>query len=377
MQTVNPPFSIQRRMAAWTVHLFTAFAAVVGFLTLVKVYNHEYLYAVWLMGLAVLIDAIDGTFARLVRIKSVLPNIDGVLLDNMVDYLNYVITPMFFIYIKPDMLPQQYALIIVGIVILTSVYQFCQSDAKTPDYFFKGFPCYWNIALFYMFIFETSEVTNTSVLLVLSILIFVPIKYVYPSRLTYLTHSKNLKLLMHAYSFLFGLSLTILLLQYPNTSVFWLSISLSYAFVYLYLSIYRTYYPMIKSKIKAKEMMNKVNTESNKQSLHLLFLVIALFMCLACSAAFSTGLPKGCEHTGYEFDDPFVILNQSGDQTFYLIENVANSKIELQKHETEDIFMSPPLIAILEKGKWAAFASDVRNIHFQCFIHEKFGYNPR
>ncbi|WP_367605679.1 phosphatidylcholine/phosphatidylserine synthase [Legionella sp. W05-934-2] len=253
MQTAKKPFPLHERIAAWTVHLFTALAAVAGFFTLVSIYNHDYMQALWLMAIAVFIDAIDGTFARMVRIKSVLPSIDGALLDNMVDYLNYVITPMFFIYIKPDMLPQQYSLIIVAIVILTSAYQFCQSDAKTPDHFFKGFPCYWNIALFYMFIFETSAGFNAWVLFILSILIFVPIKYVYPSRLQYLTDSKGLKLLMHAYSALFGLSLAILLWQYPNTSIFWLSVSLSYAVVYLYLSIYRTYYPMIKSKIKAKK----------------------------------------------------------------------------------------------------------------------------
>lgn len=261
MQTANNPFSYPQRLAAWTVHLFTALAAVVGFLTLVKVYHHEYMHALWLMALAIFIDAIDGTFARLVSIKSVLPSIDGALLDNMVDYLNYVITPMFFIYIKPDMLPVTYALIIVSIVILTSAYQFCQSDAKTPDHFFKGFPCYWNIALFYFFLFETSAATNAWILMVLSILVFVPIKYVYPSRLKYLTDSKNLRLLMHAYSFLYGLSVAILLWQYPNTSVFWLAVSLSYAVVYLYLSIYRTYYPMIKSKIKAKR-----NHEQNQHS---------------------------------------------------------------------------------------------------------------
>lgn len=257
MQTTKNTHARLHKSAAWSVHLFTALAAVVGFITLVKITQHEYLLAIWLMGIAVIIDAIDGTMARLVKIKSVLPTIDGALLDNMVDYINYVITPMFFVYIKPDMLPEPYRLLIVSLVILTSAYQFCQSDAKTPDHFFKGFPCYWNIALFYMFIFETGAVINAVILVILSILIFIPIKYVYPSRLKYLTNSKNLRILMHLYSFLYGVSMTVLLWQYPDTSIFWLAISLSYAVVYLYLSIYRTYYPMIKSKIKAKRDYDK------------------------------------------------------------------------------------------------------------------------
>lgn len=74
------------------------------------------------------------------------------------------------------------------------------------------------------------------------------------------------------------------------------------------------------------------------------FLVLTVY-----NVAFSTSLPKGCEHKGYEFNDPFLILNQTGEQTFYLIENISDNKIELQKHETDDVFMSPPLIAILEK----------------------------
>ena len=101
------------------------------------------------------------------------------------------------------------------------------------------------------------------------------------------------------------------------------------------------------------------------------FILVVLLIC-SINHANASNLPKGCEHVGYEFEDPFVILNQTGGQTFYLIENVVNDKIELQKHETDDVFMSPPLIAIIEKGNWSAFASDVRNLHFQCFVHDKF-----
>ena len=140
-------------LLAWAVHAFTASATYVGVLTLFKIYKHQYLHALWLMGITVFIDAVDGSFARLVSVKKVLPKIDGALLDNIVDYLNYVITPCFFLLVKPDMLPTTYAIAIVIAITITSSYQFCQSDAKTPDHFFKGFPCYWNFTVFYMFIF--------------------------------------------------------------------------------------------------------------------------------------------------------------------------------------------------------------------------------
>lgn len=82
-------------LVAWAVHAFTASAACFGLLTLAKIYQHDYVQALWFMAVTVVIDAVDGTLARLVRVKTVLPNIDGALLDNIVDYLNYVITPCF------------------------------------------------------------------------------------------------------------------------------------------------------------------------------------------------------------------------------------------------------------------------------------------
>ena len=244
-------FSCAHHLYAWAVHAFTASGSFIAVLTLLKIYQHEYVHALWLMAITVVIDAVDGSLARLVRVKEVLPKIDGTLLDNIVDYLNYVVTPSFFLLVKPDMLPAHYAIGLIIAVTITSSYQFCQDDAKTPDHFFKGFPCYWNFAIFYMFILDTSMQTNALILAALSILIFIPIKYVYPSRLDYLTKSTQLKVLMHICSFLFGVSTAFLLWQYPYQSPFWLAISLGYIAMYLILSFYRTYFPMIKARINA------------------------------------------------------------------------------------------------------------------------------
>ncbi len=239
-------------LLAWAVHAFTASAAFVGVLTLVKLYHHQYLHALWLMGITIVIDAVDGSFARLVRVKKVLPMIDGTLLDNIVDYLNYVITPCFFLMVKPDMLPPSYAIYIIIAITITSSYQFCQADAKTPDHFFKGFPCYWNIVIFYMYIFNTSMTMNAILLGIFSILIFVPIKYIYPSRLDFLTQSKQLKILMHCCSLLYGISSSLILWDYPNNNPLWLSISLGYIVLYLALSLYRTFNPMKMERKKSR-----------------------------------------------------------------------------------------------------------------------------
>ncbi|MBA2651573.1 MAG: CDP-alcohol phosphatidyltransferase family protein [Tatlockia sp.] len=240
-------------LVAWAVHAFTASAACFGILTLISIYQHDYVQALWFMAIAVVIDAVDGTLARLVRVKSVLPNIDGALLDNIVDYLNYVITPCFFLFVKSDMLPPHFLLVIIIAITITSSYQFCQADAKTADHFFKGFPCYWNIAVFYMFIFDTSMYTNALILSVLCILIFVPIKYVYPSRLDYLTESTPLKIMMHSFSLIYGISSAVILWNYPHRDSFWLALSIGYIVMYLSLSLFRTCSPMIKSRLRAQK----------------------------------------------------------------------------------------------------------------------------
>jgi len=253
MTKTSREFHFAHYLVAWAVHIFTASAGFIGILTLAKIYQHEYVHALWLMGLTVVIDAVDGSLARLVRVKAILPHFDGTLLDNIVDYLNYVITPCVFLYVKPDMLPEDWSLLIIFAICITSAYQFCQADAKTPDHFFKGFPCYWNIVLFYMFIFNSGMWTNFTILLLLSILIFVPVKYVYPSRLDYLTESISLKIVMHASSIIYGISAIFILMQFPKIDTFWLFLSLAYVVMYLTLSFYRTYSPMIKAKIAAKK----------------------------------------------------------------------------------------------------------------------------
>lgn len=230
-------------LTAWAVHAFTASAGCIAILTLIKIYEHQYLHALWLMGLAVIIDAVDGTLARLVKVKAVLPRMDGALLDNLVDFLNYVITPCFFLYVKPGMLPPLGILIIMAII-FTSAYQFCQSDAKTPDHFFKGFPCYWNIVVFYMFLFQTSMVINAAILILFCILVFVPVKYVYPSRLDYLTNSWSLKIAMHVFSFAYGIASAMILWTWPAINKVYFTLSFGYILLYFGLSFYRSVYPL-------------------------------------------------------------------------------------------------------------------------------------
>ncbi len=172
--------SRREKTLAWIAHAFTATGALWALLAVLAISNRLWLEAFMWMGAAVVVDAFDGIVARRMRVKAVLPEFDGALLDNILDYLNYVFVPAYFL-LQSDVLPGPLRAAGAALILLVSAYQFCQSDAKTEDYYFKGFPSYWNIVVFYMFVLNLAPWLNLALVVVLSILVFVPIKYVYPS----------------------------------------------------------------------------------------------------------------------------------------------------------------------------------------------------
>ena len=166
---------------AWLVHLYTALGAIVGFFSILAIEQGSFREAFFLMALTVVIDATDGTLARAARVKEVIPWFDGNLLDGIVDYLNFVIAPCFFlIHARP--LPPQDSLWLAALPLLASAYGFCRTDAKTADNFFLGFPSYWNIVVFYLYVLQAPLWINAFLIIALSILVFAPIKFIYPSR---------------------------------------------------------------------------------------------------------------------------------------------------------------------------------------------------
>ncbi len=241
----NPMINGPQRAAAWLVHIFTATGAVLGLLALDAISRNDFRWALWLMGAAIVVDAADGSLARRVRIKAAVPQIDGALLDNLIDYFNYVMVPAFFI-IAAQMLPM--GLNYAGAILVTMVssFQFTQVDAKTEDHFFKGFPSYWNIAVLYLYLWETAPWTNLFIIVFLSVLVFVPVKYVYPSRLEYLTRNPRLRRAMLLATLLWGVGVACLLWIYPKTNGILRFISIGYILLYALVSVYRTFYPLEK-----------------------------------------------------------------------------------------------------------------------------------
>lgn len=217
------------KVKAWSVHLFTASGVIWGLLGMIAVMNGEWQRAFFWMIIATLVDGMDGTLARKAHVKGVLPHFDGALLDNILDYLTYVILPALFFYNHPGLLPAKWQLFGAVLISLVSAYQFCQADAKTDDHTFKGFPSYWNIVVLYLFVLGLSPWINLGLIVFLSIMIFVPIKYAYPSRMS---RWKTPTLVL---SSVWAIELLLVVVQLPSPNL--VLVYTSFIFVIYYLAI--------------------------------------------------------------------------------------------------------------------------------------------
>jgi len=230
--TNNREYSYIQYALAWSIHLLTAMGAVFGFLAIIAIGRHQWLLAFTWMAVSVFIDSVDGILARAFKVKDVLPNFDGALLDNIVDYFTYVIVPASFLY-ETHSVPYKLNLLSSILITLSSAYQFCQSDAKTEDHWFKGFPSYWNIVALYIFLLDFPEKINFIIILLFTILVFVPIRYLYPSRA--IQYRLLNLILVSIWAFLIVLSLY----NYPNHHIY-IYLSLIYVIYYFLYSIWWT-----------------------------------------------------------------------------------------------------------------------------------------
>jgi phosphatidylcholine synthase len=172
--------------------------------------------------------------ARWFRVKDYARGVDGGLLDNIIDYLNYVVVAALILVKAPNLLPYGFTYAGAFSILLTSGYQFSQVDAKTDDqsYFFKGFPSVWNFLVIYMMLLGLNPWINLVVLLVCNILIFVPVKYLYPSRNT------RLRRLTLGLTYLYGAIGVWGLLQYPRVPEWVVWVSFIYIAYYAVMSFF-------------------------------------------------------------------------------------------------------------------------------------------
>ncbi len=182
MDRADSGVSPWRLLFALAVHAYTAFGAVLGFLALAAAFRGDYATVFAMLAAAFVIDASDGTLARRARVKQVVPWIDGGLLDNIIDYLTYTVVPV-AVLVQPGILPDGLQWISLS-VLLASAYGFSRTDAKGfVEHYFQGFPSYWNVLVFYYVVLGTSPWVNLAFLVGFVAMVFVPMRWLYPSRM--------------------------------------------------------------------------------------------------------------------------------------------------------------------------------------------------
>jgi phosphatidylcholine synthase len=166
---------------AWGVHLLTATGAVLGLLALNAVEQGDKFGALVWLGVALIIDGVDGTLARAARVRERLPNVSGDALDLVVDYLTYVFVPGLLIW-REGYLLSAIAFPLTAAILVSSLYTFARRDMKTDDGYFRGFPALWNVVALYFVLATPSPVVASAVTVILIAMTFAPVHVVHPFR---------------------------------------------------------------------------------------------------------------------------------------------------------------------------------------------------
>jgi phosphatidylcholine synthase len=217
----------------WTAHLYTGLGAACALLATLATIRADYRAAFFWLAAQVAIDSTDGVLARALRVKERLPHFDGARLDDVIDYLTYAFVPV-LIALHAGLLPGGAGIGVGVIVLLASGYGFAQTAAKvrTSDYFFTGFPSYWNIVVLYLYALAWPPLVNAAILLVFAVLVFVPLRYVYPSRTTTLAGVTN------GLGIAWALAMLWVLWRLPEREVTWTLVSLAFPVYYFALSLW-------------------------------------------------------------------------------------------------------------------------------------------
>jgi phosphatidylcholine synthase len=170
-----------RLMAAFSVHIFTACGAACALLALIAAVGARWTpMFVWL-GLATIIDGVDGTLARRLRVAELLPRWSGEVLDFVVDFATYVFVPAYAL-AAGGLLPGAVAIALGVVVVVTGALYFADRRMKTADSYFRGFPALWNVVAFYVFVLKPAPWLGAIVIVVLAAATFAPVHFIHPIR---------------------------------------------------------------------------------------------------------------------------------------------------------------------------------------------------
>jgi phosphatidylcholine synthase len=163
------------------VHVFTALGALCGLAATRAVLAGAWEEVFVWLGIALVIDGIDGTFARMARVTERLPRFSGERLDLVIDYVTYVFVPALAL-LQAGFLPGWPGVVLASLILLSSLFHFSDTESKTEDHCFVGFPAIWNIVAFYVFAFQMPPWLAGAIVLMCVVFTFVPMAWAHPMR---------------------------------------------------------------------------------------------------------------------------------------------------------------------------------------------------
>ncbi|KFB10019.1 phosphatidylcholine synthase [Nitratireductor basaltis] len=168
---------------AFSVHLLTASGSFLAFLSLVAASEERWTAMFWWLGLALFVDGIDGPIARKLQVKDVLPNWSGDMLDNIIDYVTYVLIPAFALY-QSGFMGEGLSFLSAALIVVSSAIYYADTGIKTKENFFKGFPVVWNMVVFTLFVIRPGENISFGIVAISCLLTFLPVNFLHPVRVT-------------------------------------------------------------------------------------------------------------------------------------------------------------------------------------------------
>lgn len=178
---MQKPTLIEKALA-WSVHIFTASGLLAGFMAILAINEKNWRLAMFWLIACLIIDGIDGTFARKFRVKEVLPYMDGKTIDYVIDFATYAIIPAYFFH-EADLVTLDWKLPLTFLILLVSALYYGREGMVSDDNYFIGFPVLWNMVVYYLvFVLDCPPLINGLLVILFAILHFVPIKFAYPSQ---------------------------------------------------------------------------------------------------------------------------------------------------------------------------------------------------
>lgn len=166
---------------AFSVHCLTATGSFLAFLAVVAAGSYQFEAMWWWLGAALFVDGIDGPIARKLNVQAVLPNWSGAMLDNIIDYVTYALIPAYGLY-QSGMIGPIASFIAAGLIVISSAIYYANTDIKTEENFFSGFPVAWNMLVFSLFVIQPPAWISMLLILLSVVLSFLPINFVHPVR---------------------------------------------------------------------------------------------------------------------------------------------------------------------------------------------------